>query len=106
MPKDGVTLPNGQHLPQGAWLGVPVPGIHNDERYYHEPEVYEPFRFVPSSLLDRNIAKGNATDAKECKPAILTTTSDTYFFHLDMRVTLGRFLTYSLSIDDRICVPN
>ncbi|KAJ6026922.1 uncharacterized protein N7446_004475 [Penicillium canescens] len=78
MPKDGVTLPNGQRLPQGAWLGVPVPGIHNDERYYHEPEVYAPFRFVPSSLQDRNVAKGDDTNAENCKPAILTMTSDTF----------------------------
>ena len=78
MPKDGITLPNGQHLPQGAWLGVPVPGIHNDERYYHEPEVYTPFRFVPSSLVDRNIAKGDDTDSENCKRAILTMTSDTF----------------------------
>lgn len=53
IPKKGVTLPNGQHVPQGAWIGFPVPAIHNDNRYYDEPDVYHPFRFLPSETAKR-----------------------------------------------------
>ncbi|KAJ5320296.1 hypothetical protein PENANT_c010G04360 [Penicillium antarcticum] len=63
MPKDGVTLPNGQNIPQGAWLGFPVPAIQNDSRYYNEPDVYTPFRFLPTETTKRTM---------------LVTTSDTF----------------------------
>lgn len=33
--KNGVTLPGGQKIPQGAWLGVSLTGINYDERYDH-----------------------------------------------------------------------
>ncbi|KAJ5115547.1 hypothetical protein N7526_011428 [Penicillium atrosanguineum] len=72
MPINGVTLPDGQHLRQGAWIGVPVPGIHNDERFHDQPEVYDPFRFVSSSL------KGEVADAENCKATMLTMTNDTF----------------------------
>ena len=72
MPKNGVTLPDGQHLQQGAWIGVPVPGIHNDERFYDKPEVYDPFRFVPSSL------KGQMAEAENHKATMLTMANDTF----------------------------
>ncbi|WEW56959.1 hypothetical protein PRK78_002418 [Emydomyces testavorans] len=28
LPKISITLPSGQHLPQGTWLGVPTVGVH------------------------------------------------------------------------------
>ncbi len=71
-------VPDGQHLRQGSWIGVPVPGIHKDERFYHEPEVYDPFRFVPSDLSNASSSKGKFVHAEGHKPALLTTTSDTY----------------------------
>lgn len=43
--KDGVTLPDGQHVPRGAWLGAYLAGIGMDERYYLDPQKYDPFRF-------------------------------------------------------------
>jgi Cytochrome P450 len=58
MPKEGVTLPDGQHLPQGSWVGVPVPGIHNDERFYHEPEVYDPFPICSKRLVECKLSQG------------------------------------------------
>ncbi|KAB5570732.1 cytochrome P450 [Coniochaeta sp. 2T2.1] len=44
-PKEGVTLPSGQHLPHGTWIGVPVVGVHSDENLYPNAASYEPFRF-------------------------------------------------------------
>lgn len=43
--KNGITLPDGQKIPHGAWLGVSLTGIHQDERYYSDPHKYDPFRF-------------------------------------------------------------
>lgn len=45
VPIDGIQLPNGTHVPRGTWLGVPVLGIHRDERFYPEPSTYDPYRF-------------------------------------------------------------
>lgn len=45
LPKNGVTLPNGPHIPRGAWLGVALTGINLDERYYPGAHKYDPFRF-------------------------------------------------------------
>lgn len=45
LPKEGVTLPSGQHLPKGTWLGVPTVGVHSDENNYLNAAKYEPFRF-------------------------------------------------------------
>lgn len=42
----GLDLPNGTHVPQGTWVGVPVLGIHRDERYYKNPDSYDPFRYI------------------------------------------------------------
>lgn len=43
--KNGITLPNGPHIPRGAWLGIALTGIHLDERYYPGAHTYDPFRF-------------------------------------------------------------
>ena len=43
--KNGITLPNGSHIPRGAWLGIALTGIHLDERYYPGAHTYDPFRF-------------------------------------------------------------
>lgn len=42
---NGVTLPDGQKIPRGAWLGISLTGISHDERYYPDPHTYDPFRF-------------------------------------------------------------
>ena len=53
--KDGVQFPNGQTVPKGAWLAIPAVAIHYDEKFYPNPETYEPFRFAPADS-----AKGTA----------------------------------------------
>ena len=47
--KDGLTLPGGYHLPQNAWVGVSVVDINRDDRFYVDPDRFNPFRFVKSS---------------------------------------------------------
>lgn len=43
---EGLKLPDGTHIPQGGWIGVPVLGVHRDSRYYSNPQNYDPFRFA------------------------------------------------------------
>jgi cytochrome P450 len=45
MNPDGLTAPNGTHLPCGSWISVPTNAIHNDPDLYEEPQIYRPFRF-------------------------------------------------------------
>lgn len=52
VPSSGLRLPDGTNMPKGAWLGVPVLGIHRDKKYYPSPETYDPFRFVKKPTAD------------------------------------------------------
>ena len=80
--KGGVDLPDGHHVPQGAWLGAPAVGIHHDERFYPNPEKYEPFRFAKAAK--ESSSNGEREDAQTEKAAQhrklqgLATASDTY----------------------------
>ncbi|KAH8164723.1 hypothetical protein CIB48_g3529 [Xylaria polymorpha] len=46
MPQDGVTLPDGSHIPQGTWIGVPVEAIHRDETIYPDARGFDALRFA------------------------------------------------------------
>ncbi|TGJ83225.1 hypothetical protein E0Z10_g5549 [Xylaria hypoxylon] len=46
MPKDGVTLPDGAHVPQGTWLGIPIEAIHRDETIYPDARGFDALRFA------------------------------------------------------------
>lgn len=46
LPVQGLKLPDGTLVPQGTWLGVPVLGIHRDERFYPDSSTYDPYRFI------------------------------------------------------------
>ena len=77
--KEGLHLPNGHHVPQGAWLGVPAVSLHHDERFYPNPDEYDPFRFAravtePSPTRDAQAGK----PSKYQKLQGLSTTSDIY----------------------------
>lgn len=50
----GLDLPDGTHIPRGGWLGVPVLGLHLDERFYPNPEKYDPFRSVKAKREREN----------------------------------------------------
>ncbi|KAL1873165.1 hypothetical protein Daus18300_003984 [Diaporthe australafricana] len=50
VPESGLVLPGSSiRMPEGSWVGVPVLGIHRDERFYSNPQVYMPFRFADSA---------------------------------------------------------
>jgi cytochrome P450 len=38
---------DGHRIPRGATVYIPIHQIHHDERYWPDPEVYDPTRFLP-----------------------------------------------------------
>ena len=69
--KDGLTLPDGNHLPRGTWIGVSVIGVQTDDRFYSKPEEYDPFRFARARAeplspgekqVTRNVALATSSD--------------------------------------------
>lgn len=84
VPKNGITIPSGQHLPQGAWLGCSGLGVQNDERFYVEPERYDPFRFSKAreemaAARERDgVSGGEKIEEKKLDGAMLVTTSETF----------------------------
>ena len=81
MPKDGVTLPSGHHVPKGAWMGAGTVDLHHDDRFYPKPEEYDPFRFArkhTDTLVGAN--KDSLTDKASIyrKNQSLATASDIF----------------------------
>ena len=80
--KGGLELPEGQHIPQGAWLAAPVIGIHRDERFYPDLEKYEPFRFA--EVAEETSSNGETDDTQTEKASQhrklqgLSTASDSF----------------------------
>ena len=82
MPENGVTLPDGNCLPQGSWLGTPNHSVHMDERFYSNPMNYEPFRFVRSGPQDGevfSISEGLSDKASEYRKNVSLPTSSDIF---------------------------
>ena len=81
LPKDGVTLPSGHHIPKGAWLATDTVELHNDDRFYLQPKEFDPFRFTKQHQ-DKIAISGaeNLTDKASIyrKTQSLTTASDIY----------------------------
>ena len=44
--KNGLDLPDGNHIPSGSWIGSPVLNIHYDDRFYDDATEFNPWRFV------------------------------------------------------------
>ncbi|PZD24822.1 CypX, Cytochrome P450, partial [Pyrenophora tritici-repentis] len=78
--KDGLKLPDGQHLPKGSWIGFSPTDIHFDERFYPDPETYDPFRFVAGNetleLEQRSISADVAS--KERMSSLMVATNKTF----------------------------
>ena len=63
--KGGVQFPNGQTVPQGAWLAIPAVAIHYDESFYPNSGKYDPFRFVPDTAKGTEIVDAAANTLRE-----------------------------------------
>lgn len=45
---------DGHHIPKGATVYIPVDRIHHDERFWPNPDVYDPNRFMPGAAKGRH----------------------------------------------------
>ncbi len=45
---------DGHRIPKGATVYIPVDRIHHDERFWPEPEVFDPSRFMPGAAKGRH----------------------------------------------------
>ncbi|XP_055594967.1 cytochrome P450 4C1-like [Uranotaenia lowii] len=50
---EDVTL-GGYHIPQGTLLGIHAYHVHRDERFYPDPEKFDPDRFLPENTENRH----------------------------------------------------
>jgi cytochrome P450 len=44
---------DGHRIPKGSTVIVPIHAIHHDERFWPDPEVYDPSRFLPENARGR-----------------------------------------------------
>ncbi|KAI1349019.1 cytochrome P450 [Xylaria sp. FL0043] len=81
---EGITIPNGSHIPYGTKVGVSGWSIHHDEEVYPDAMRYDAFRFVPGQETDE-------TGGKK-KPQGLVNTSETFLsFSHGSHACPGRF---------------
>lgn len=45
---------DGHRIPRGSTVIVPIYAIHHDERFWPDPEVFDPSRFMPGAGKDRH----------------------------------------------------
>ena len=90
--KEGLDTPDGHHLPQGAWVGVPAVSIHHDERFYERADVYEPFRFA--RVGSKGAASGDYNPAEDITAAAATTTPSKYRKFQGLSTTSDTFLSF------------
>ena len=77
--RGGLYSPDGHHIPQGAWLGAAAVSLHHDERFYPDPDEYDPFRFARAvNELPHSGDAEAENSSKYRKPQGLSTASDTY----------------------------
>ena len=72
--KDGVTLPDGTHLPRGVKVGIHQSALHRDEDIYPEASKFLPLRFCTKTEEPVN----NTPDGHGRRGAALVTTSATW----------------------------
>lgn len=79
--KDGVTLPSGHQVPKGGWVALSMVDLHHDDRFYLNPDEYQPFRFARKNQdVDDRSSKENLTDKASIyrKNQDLSTASDIF----------------------------
>jgi len=93
----GVTMSDGQHLPPGTRIGIPVYAIHHDNSVYHDAATFDAFRFsreresisgtkgrteIPideEDSSDGGVGKGKSLDAVlKSRNLATVTTSETF----------------------------
>jgi hypothetical protein len=77
--KDGVTMPNGLHLPQGVKVGIHANPIHHDEDIYQDAYSFRPLRFcssVTGEKLEDDYSKRSVAGQGKRGTSLVTTSSN------------------------------
>jgi cytochrome P450 len=45
---------DGHRIPKGAWVVIPIDALHHDARFWPNPEVFDPERFMPEHVHDHH----------------------------------------------------
>lgn len=90
--KDGVTMPNGLHLPTGTKVGVHAYPVHHDEDVYQGAYSFNPLRF--SSQATKEHSEDEKSVAGQGKRGTLLVTTSSNF----MAFSHGRHAWYVISI--------
>ncbi|KAI0506203.1 cytochrome P450 [Xylaria bambusicola] len=69
IPKDGIMLPDGSHVPHGTWVGVPAEAIHTDDSIYPDAHTFDALRFANMRV-----------EGKPNRSLESSEPNDTYFF--------------------------
>ena len=93
IPEEGVFAPDGTHLPQGTWVCVSNMDIHLDDRFYEDPNTFNPYRFL------------NTTATGEVMPKAMLSTASPSF----LAFGYGDYVWYVCGLQSRsnkLCMSN
>ena len=45
---------DGHRIPKGAWVVIPIDALHHDGRFWPNPDVFDPERFMPEQIHDHH----------------------------------------------------
>ena len=93
VPEEGVFAPDGTHLPQGTWVCVSNMDIYLDDRFYEDPNTFNPYRFL------------NTTATGEVMPKAMLSTASPSF----LAFGYGDYVWYVCGLQSRsnkLCMSN
>jgi len=85
---DGITLPDGTWIPNGATVGVSMDGIHFDQAFYENPLEFDAFRF--SRPREEHIL-ADSTEKPRANEDLVTTSAHWLPFSHGIHACPGRF---------------
>jgi cytochrome P450 len=90
--RNGITTPEGLHIPFGANIAVSAYGTHNDENNYIDPAVYDALRFVKQrDLIDAAEERADNDYIKKANFAMVSTSPEYQPFGHGRHACPGRF---------------
>lgn len=89
--KDGITTPEGLHIPRGNQVCVPGYGMHHDPEVYEAPDEFRPFRFSDMRKVDEDKEDAQESYLSRARKQWATTTTDFLGFGHGRGACPGRF---------------
>lgn len=92
MAKEGLTAPDGTHIPYGAEVATCSHGIHHDAANYTNPNEYDPLRYVRQrNDIDESDSKNTQQHLRKANLAMVSTNEEFHSFGLGKHACPGRF---------------